>query len=338
MCAQLTRLAFIGDVMLGRQVNERLRRELPAYPWGNTLSILRNCDWRCLNLECVISDVDRGVPQRLVKWLRFRSDATNIAVLRAAGIDAVSLANNHVLDGGDRALCDMLNALSAAAICHAGAGADLEGASKAAFSIVNGLRIALISFTDNVPEWEASADKPGVLYVRIEPADPRRSRLLEVIDRTRQDADLIVVAAHWGSNWGDAVPVEHVKLAHAMIEAGADVIFGHSAHVCRGFEIYKERPILYSTGSFIDDYAVSPVDRNDRSCVFIVDLEGCVVRRVRAIPTVVRDCQARLADDLEARVFSRNMITQCASLGTSAGLAATPTPIVETRVGEALLA
>lgn len=104
------KLLFVGDVMLGRLVNDVLRDEPPTYPWGDTWPFFREADWRACNLECVISD--RGSPwTRTPKAFHFRSDAKNVAVLKAAGINAVPLANNHTLDYGHRALFDMLTQL-----------------------------------------------------------------------------------------------------------------------------------------------------------------------------------------------------------------------------------
>src|SRR6516165_11066718 len=112
---------FAGDVMLGRMVNEVLQHEPPEYPWGDTLTIFREVAWRVCNLECVLADSwdPTSLPS---KAFHFRSDAKNVAVLQAAGIDTVSLANNHTLDFGERALSEMLDLLDHAGICRSGAG------------------------------------------------------------------------------------------------------------------------------------------------------------------------------------------------------------------------
>ena len=132
-------------------------------------------------------------------------------------------------------------------------------------------------------------DQGGVFYVPVEEEDARTERLLRVTEEIRTQTEFVIVAAHWGSNWGYSPPREHVPLAHRLIDAGADVIFGHSAHVCRGIEIYHERPILYSTGDFIDDYAIDPVERNDRSFLFILEIEDGRFTRVKLVPTVIQD-------------------------------------------------
>ena len=91
------KILLVGDVMLGRLVNEVLKHEPPGYPWGDTSAIFKKADLRICNLECVISD--KGQPWTITpKIFHFRTDYKNIAVLKKAQINMVSLANNHVLD------------------------------------------------------------------------------------------------------------------------------------------------------------------------------------------------------------------------------------------------
>ena len=308
-------LLLVGDVMIGRLVNERLRGEKPEFPWGDTLPLFRRADWRACNLECVISD--HGSPwSRTSKAFHFRSDAKNLAVLKAARIDAVSLANNHTLDFNDRAMAEMLKLLDGAHVAHSGAGSDRGEASRVAVSEVRGVRIGLLSFTDNEPGWEAGENHPGVFYVPVEDQDERTAKLISLVSGTRAEVDVLIVAAHWGGNWGFAPPPAHVALAHDLIQAGADVIYGHSAHVCRGIEVFGGGLILYSTGDFVDDYAVNPVERNDRSWAFELQVAGKRVRSLRLHPTVIRDCQARFADPTVAREMIRRMQELCGALGT----------------------
>jgi poly-gamma-glutamate capsule biosynthesis protein CapA/YwtB (metallophosphatase superfamily) len=309
------RLLFVGDVMLGRLVNEALRRGPPAFPWGDTLPVFQGADVRFCNLECVLSD--RGTPWTATpKAFHFRSDAKSSAVLRAAHIDAVALANNHTLDYGDEALADTLAALDAAGIQHAGAGGSFDQAARPAVIATTAGRVGLLAFTDNEPAWEATPDQPGVLYVPVDVADARARHLLDHVRQTRQMVDFLIVAAHWGSNWGYGAPREHVVFGHAVIDAGADVVFGHSAHVFRGIEIYRRRPILYSAGNFIDDYAVDPVERNDESCIVVLETHQLDPQRLQVYPTVIEDFHARLAPDRWAADIARTLRRLCADLGT----------------------
>jgi poly-gamma-glutamate synthesis protein (capsule biosynthesis protein) len=309
------RLLLVGDCMLGRLVNEVLENAPPEYPWGNTLPILHSADWRLCNLECVISD--RGTPwSAYPKAFHFRSAAKNIAVLAAARMNAVSLANNHVLDYGYDALTEMLGILDRAGIVHSGAGLNYEEASRLATSEVSGRKLGLLAFTDNEPDWEATADRPGVFYVPTNLTDSRATKLLDMIREGRKIVDVLIVSAHWGSNWGYRPPHDHVIFAHALIDAGADIIFGHSSHVVRGIEFYKDRSVLYGAGDFVDDYAIDEIERNDQSFIYVIEMAGRIPRGVHMYPTLIRGCRASLAQDVHALGITEKMKELCAGFHT----------------------
>jgi poly-gamma-glutamate capsule biosynthesis protein CapA/YwtB (metallophosphatase superfamily) len=250
------------------------------------------------------------------KVFHFRSDEKDVAVLNVAGLHGVSLANNHTLDFGAPAMLDMLRTLDAAGIACSGAGANLVAAANPAITIVRGLRIGLISFTDNEPSWEATPKTAGVFYVPVDVCDPRSSKLFELDRFTRQRVDLLIVAAHWGGNWGYLPPKPHVEFGRALIRAGADVVFGHSAHVVRGIEIVQGRPIVYSAGNFIDDYAVDPNERNDESFIFVLETRNGVIDNLRLYPTLIRNFQATHAPAADARDIASTMIKLCSQFGT----------------------
>jgi poly-gamma-glutamate synthesis protein (capsule biosynthesis protein) len=304
-------IALLGDVMLGRLVNDRLKAVRAEYPWGDTLSVLRKADVRIANLECVLAAGGEPAPG---KTFHFRSEPTNVESLRRAGIDLVSLANNHVLDFGPDAFREMPPLLDAAGILHAGAGMDAEAARRPAVLRAAGTTIRLIAFTDNQPDWEADRN-PGVYYVPVADADRRTTELLDLVRRTKSLTGLLIVSAHWGANWGSAVPSEHRALAHALVQAGADVVFGHSPHVFRGVELYRNRPILYSAGDFVDDYAVDPVERNDQSFIFLLDTDGATPRALRLYATLIGEFQVRLAGAASPEIAHR-MQRLSAQLGT----------------------
>jgi poly-gamma-glutamate capsule biosynthesis protein CapA/YwtB (metallophosphatase superfamily) len=309
------RLALVGDVMLGRLVNETLRTCGPAFPWGDTLPLIRQADWSFCNLECVVSD---RVPSHLPnKTFQFRSDRKNAAVLKAAGIDAVSVANNHSLDFGEDAMLDMLAILDAEGIGHAGAGVTLEEAMRPALSMTrDGTRIGVLACTDNEPDWAAGPNKPGVWFVPPGLDDTRAQQLLERVRRLQPLTDLVVVSLHWGSNWGRLPESGHQELARGLAAAGAHIVFGHSCHVFRGVEVHDGSPIVYSAGNFIDDYSVDAEERNDQSFLFVVETERAGLVRVRLTPTVISECQALLARGRGAAEILRKMQGVCARLGT----------------------
>lgn len=302
--------------MLGRLVNKALRHSPPSYPWGNTLPILQSADLRICNLECVLSN--RGTPwSNPPKMFHFRSDEKNIETLKIAKIDIVSLANNHVLDYEYEAFLGMLDLLDEQGILRAGAGKNLSEALKPAIFHAGNQKIALIAFTDNEPEWAAKQNKPGILYVPTDIADGRMQDLLKHIANVRKEVDFLIISAHWGSNWGYHPPREHVSAGHAMIDAGADLIFGHSCHVFRGVEFYKKKPILYSAGDFIDDYAIDNIEKNDESFIFLLQKGPAAHPQLYLYPTCIDQFQANLAPSHRQKAILSQMESLCKNLGSN---------------------
>src|SRR5918912_3829972 len=136
-------VALTGDVMLGRGVNETLSEVRPEEPWGDTLPLLLSADLRIINLECAVTEHERPW-SRTPKVFHFRADPTTVDVLRAARVDACSLANNHTLDFEERGLLDTLAHLEAAGIRHAGAGRDEHEAASPTLLPALEERVALL--------------------------------------------------------------------------------------------------------------------------------------------------------------------------------------------------
>jgi len=313
-------IALTGDVMLGRLVDQYVIRNQSIGPdkiWSDVLPLMLKADRRLINLECVISGRGREWHPDS-KAFHFRAQPRAIDFLRAAKIDCVTLANNHVLDYGTEALIECLALLDRAGIKRTGAGASLaEALAPATVDLPQG-RLGVVSLTDNEPEWEAGEKKPGIHYIAYDVkglVEPYRSRLAQVLKQVRHQADLVIVSAHVGPNWGPPSAAMRA-LAYQVIDFGADLYWGHSNHTPQGIEIYKGKAILYSTGDFIDDYAVDSAERNDLSFLFILELErGCIVRIVFH-SVCIEDLYVRLAKDQEIAFLHRTMQAKCKAFGT----------------------
>jgi poly-gamma-glutamate synthesis protein (capsule biosynthesis protein) len=166
-------------------------------------------------------------------------------------------------------LLDTLGYLDAAGICHAGAGRDAEEAERPALLGAPRDRVALLAFTDNEPPFAAGTDKPGTNYLPVSMEPGVLDRVEAAVEATREaGAQTVVFSNHWGPNMVQRPKELFRRFARAVVDRGVDVYYGHSAHVFQGVEIYRGKPILYDTGDFLDDYAVDPNLRNDRSFVF----------------------------------------------------------------------
>ncbi len=312
-------LAFTGDVMLGRYVNEVRKQLTPAEMWNDVLPHLAQADLRIVNLECALTP-HKTEWSRTHKMFHFRADPKAVRVLQAAHIDACTLANNHVLDFEERGLRDTLRVLDATGIRHTGAGANaVEAAAPVLFDVQGAApcRVALLSCTDNEPAFAAGAGHPGTNYLEVALDEGTLARVSHSIAAAReQGADLVVFSNHWGANFVERPSSLFRSFARKVIELGADVYYGHSAHICQGIEIYRGRPILYDTGDFIDDYAVHPLLRNDRSCLFTVTFEQGRLRHIELFPVSLDVGYVALARGKEFEAICARMEMLCEEVGT----------------------
>src|ERR671915_1888154 len=186
-------LSLTGDVMLGRGVNEALRAAPPEEPWGDVLPLLGSADLRIINLECAITEHERPW-SRTPKVFHFRADPLAIDVLRAARVDACSLANNHTLDFEEQGLLDTLAHLETAGIRYVGVGRNLEEAARQV--LLEG-GVALVAFTDNEPPFAARPDKQGTNYLPVSLEPEVLRRVEEGIEAARdRGANTVVISNH----------------------------------------------------------------------------------------------------------------------------------------------
>jgi len=294
------RLGFVGDLMLGRNVDEARAEDQPAAVWGSVHERLRDLDGVVANLEGCLST--RGEP-RPGRTYHFRADpAWAVPALRAGNVAACALANNHLLDFGPAALRDTLAALSAGDVAAAGAGVDRAAATAPATFDVGGVRVALLSLTDQAPAYAAGVGTPGVANVPLDARSRHARRLVDVgLTRVRAaDPDLVVASLHWGPNWVAVPDAGYRAFGRWLIEQGVDVVHGHSAHVVQGVETHAGGLLLHDCGDFVDDYVVKPELRNDRSFLFEVSVADGRPTRLRLVPVVIRGRAVHAADGGEA--------------------------------------
>ena len=278
------RLLFVGDVMLARGVGAKaLSRGDWTFPFQKIAETLRAADLSFGNLECAVSDTGRD----LHHLYSLRADPQAIDGLKFAGFRVLSVANNHVYDWDRPALLDTLRRLREAGIEPVGAGAnDLEAHQPVVVNL-GGTRIALLAYVGIEPrEATAGPDRAGVAWL-----DP--ARVLEDIRLARPLADLVIVSLHWGVEYAPRPQPRQIRLAHAMIDAGADLIVGGHPHVVQPLEQYRGRSIAYSLGNFVFDQR-DPVTHRGR--MLEVTVSDKQVKEVLAVPIAInRDFQPSVA-------------------------------------------
>jgi poly-gamma-glutamate capsule biosynthesis protein CapA/YwtB (metallophosphatase superfamily) len=303
-------VALAGDTMLGRGVARTLATTPPpALVAPEVRDALGQADLVVLNLECCISE--RGRPWDAPgKPFFFRAPPRAVELLVLLGVDCVTLANNHALDFGFDALADTLDHLATAGIVAVGAGADLEQARRPAILAAGGLRVAVVGVSDHPADFAAGPGRPGVAFADLGRQVP--DWLLEDIREADAEADATLVTPHWGPNMTSA-PVRHVRRAASeLVEAGATLVAGHSAHVPHGVA----GRVLYDLGDFLDDYRVDPRLRNDLGLLFLVTLDERGPVRLDALPLKLEFSHTRLAAGEDAAWMRRRFRAACADLGT----------------------
>ncbi len=340
------KLFFAGDVMTGRGIDQILahpgRPELrerfikdarsyvelavrrhgrfetpvePSHIWGDGLEILASeaPHASVINLETSITRSDQFWP---LKYVHYRMHPDNVGCLLAAPIDVCTLANNHVMDFGRAGLLETLRTLEDAGLIFAGAGRDLEEATRAAVIELDGgsrlFVVACASPTSGVPHsWAAGRQRPGVnLLDDLSPGDA--DAVLEAIPDDRGDRDLVVVSIHWGSNWGYEVHDKQIDFAHRLVEGGVDIIHGHSSHHIRPLEVYRRKLVIYGCGDLVTDYeGIGGYEdwRGDLGGMYFAtfSLPEKKLTDLQVVPTQMRKMKLRRAGADDARWLAQTL-------------------------------
>jgi len=297
-----------------------------SYVWGDALEELERIrpDLRIINLE---TSITRSDDYWKFKGIHYRMNPDNIACLTAAGIDFCSLANNHVLDWGYAGLKETLETLNSVQIKHAGAGDHLgEAESPAIFEMKKNCRVVVFSCgvgSSGIPHnWSAARDRPGVFLLK-DLSDRTVRRIRESVQKVKKKGDIVIVSIHWGGNWGYRIPSDQTRFAHKLIDdAGVDMIHGHSSHHVKGIEVYRDRPILYGCGDFLNDYeGISGYEqyRDDLSLMYFVSMESSTgkLSGLRMVPTQVRRFQVNRANKKDVLWLQKILNREGQKLGTS---------------------
>ena len=251
--AQRMTLAFGGDANLGRRQNGITRKQGPDDALGG-LTALSDADLSIVNLECVLADggisaVDKD--ERVPFYFRGRPE--QVQILTEAGVDAVGTANNHSGDYGAAALMEQREILMSAGIAAPGSGSNRQEACAPAFVQRDGLTIAIVSADATLPVFAATEDAPGTCHVSSSDLDGAMTVLGPALASAREEADVVLVAMHWGRNGKSRPTADTRRLGAALIRGGADAVLGSSAHYLQGVELVDGRPILYDAGNILFD-------------------------------------------------------------------------------------
>ncbi len=261
-----------GDVNLDPGYVPTFATQGYDYAWTGLKGLFKRDDLTIINLECPATDIP-GSPVN--KEFIFRCDPKALPVAKRFGVEVANQGNNHSGDYGPEALLDSRKNLLEAGIAPVGAGKDAKEAHEPAILEVGDWTIAVLGFGGIVPEpgWIAGPGHPGMADGDDIPS------MVRAVERADRVADLVFVSIHWGVELDTTPRADDVARAHAMIDAGADGIFGHHAHRLQGMDHYKGRPIAWGLGNFVWPTHSVP-GRTTALARFVVEPDGHVQGRL----------------------------------------------------------
>jgi poly-gamma-glutamate synthesis protein (capsule biosynthesis protein) len=234
-------LAAAGDVNLGDDTAHAIAAHGAGYPWTAVAPLLRDADLAVANLECAVST--GGAPAS--KEYTFRGAPSALPAVAQAGIDVVSLANNHSVDFGGAALLDTIRHSRRAGIATVGGGVDLAAARRPVRLELGGVRIAILAYSDVRPlGFDAGVGRPGAAPAFAEYVDPD-------VRRAQRGSDVVVVYFHWGTELSTAPDSRQKRLADLAFRAGATIVLGAHPHVLQPVQRGGSKLVAWSLGNFV---------------------------------------------------------------------------------------
>jgi poly-gamma-glutamate capsule biosynthesis protein CapA/YwtB (metallophosphatase superfamily) len=235
-------LAFAGDVHFERRTAKLLKN--PATAFGPIASVLKSADFTALNLETAVTS--QGAPQP--KAYHFRTTPAALTALRDAGVDLVTMANNHVLDYGQVGLADTLAAAKAAKFPYVGIGDNAAEAWAPHVTTIKGTKIAIIGVSqvaELASSWVATKTRPGEANAINLP------RTLAAVRAAKRIAKIVIVFMHWGTEGMACPDSSQLALAPKLAAAGAGIIIGSHAHMLQGSGWLHHTFVAYGMGNFL---------------------------------------------------------------------------------------
>ena len=295
----IVQLTAVGDIMLDRALGQIIKQGNIEFPFALVAEQLSSADITLGNLESALGDI--GQPAD--KSYTFRAPPVAAESLALAGFDVLSLANNHALDYGTQALIQASELLSGQSIGSIGAGLNESAARKPLVLEARGLKLAFLAYVDvpievlgfDTRQWQASGNQPGLLWADLPIVEAD-------VKQAREDADIVIVVLHSGFEYVEAPSPHQSEISRAAINAGADMVIGHHAHVLQGVEFFDTGVTVYGLGNFAFE-----IDGDPETAILNVWLDEHGVRQSEFVPAVIQfGGQPRIANEVEkTRILGR---------------------------------
>jgi len=311
--------AFGGDTMMGRRFKDPFPGEprwiRPGHELADSKALLEHikaytelADYTSVNLESTL--MDQEPPKKAEKSYTFFSHPETLPALAWAGVDFVSLGNNHTNDYLKTGLEATISALEKSPLSYAGAGLNAAQALAAHHEAIQGVDFSFLGFVswkgNSTPSQVAEGEnKGGAAYGTQE-------NIVTAVEKEAVDNRVVIVQYHGGSEYSYSPSERTTSRLKAAIDHGADLVIGHHPHVLQGFELYKDKLIAYSLGNFLfDQYRYE----TQRSAMVYVWMDGESFHRAEIVPIHIQNYHVTPATGKVRDFVIRRLLHQSASNG-----------------------
>jgi poly-gamma-glutamate capsule biosynthesis protein CapA/YwtB (metallophosphatase superfamily) len=277
---QSVSILFLGDVMLSRGVANQIEKNNNLYfPFQYIKEELLNNDFVFANLESPMIEGKKVYAGEMV----FRTDEKLIPILKEMNFSIVSLANNHMLDMGQKGLLNTFKVLTENNIQYVGAGENYAKAHESKILEKNGIKFAFLAYNDDdviLATNEATDDRAGTAFMGLEglKKDVANAKLL---------SDFVIVSMHSGNEYQVEPNQKQIDFSHIAIDSGADLVIGHHPHIIQKYEQYKNGHIFYSLGNCIFDQMWSEETREGIMAKIVFSKES--ITKIEPIPFLIEN-------------------------------------------------
>jgi len=274
----------VGDIMIGRGVNESILKRTPKWPFEKLSKYLNNSDIVFGNAEFSIATSSPAIKEFILG-----ASTTAIKSLKLSGFNIVSLANNHSFDFHNKGLLELISELDKLGICYVGAGKTHQEAQEFKTITKKNTKISFLAYSLLEPDKILSEKNLPAMSMFSE------EKLKDDIQKAKKSSDFVFVSFHWGIEYSSAPTRYQKKVAHLAIDSGASVIIGHHPHVFQGVEIYNKGIILYSLGNLIFD---SKDKKTKEGLVFECLISSNSIHEPSLLPIYIENLRPTLPEDI----------------------------------------
>jgi poly-gamma-glutamate synthesis protein (capsule biosynthesis protein) len=311
--AQVT-IAAVGDILLDRGVARQIDKHGLNYPFARTKVLLSNADITFGNLECPITR--DGI--KVMKPFCFKAKPETTSALKNAGLDMLSLANNHTLDCNRDGLMDTIANLKQHKLQWCGAGINRTAAERPTITTIKGVRIAWLALGQFVPEGVFLRDDKASIALASSEAIRR------TVTAARRQADVVILSLHWGVEYAARPTEQQEEWAKLAVDCGADLVLGHHPHVLQGLQVRTRRIgstsrrtlVAYSLGNFVFDSPRTWDKRTAQTLILRCTFDRNGLRAAEVVPITIDRSQPRPANRHETQTILRDVKKLSAEMGT----------------------